>query len=127
MTCSPEPEIQAISTSATDIDKVQYLVLDSSYNGNGEVPEVQNVQCNATGGAFGLAIDGETAYTLEALSLIDKVSILFNNGKTSACAPFDDESTGDCSITFESSTGMAGDLPLLLTAETSGLYVARVH
>ena len=68
--------------------------------------EVQNVQCDATGGAFGLAIDGETAYishdadandikeSLEALSLIDGVSILFNNGKTSGCAPFDDESAG---------------------------------
>jgi len=57
------------------------------------VAEVQNVQCDATGGAFGLAIDGETAYishnadandikeSLEALSLIEEVSILFNNGK----------------------------------------------
>ena len=62
LTCSPEPEIQSISTSATDIDEVQYLVLDSSYNGNGEVVEVQNVQCDATGGTFGLTINGETAY-----------------------------------------------------------------
>ena len=62
LTCSPEPEIQSISTSATDIDEVQYLVLDSSYNGNGEVAEVQNIQCDAIGGTFGLAFDGETAY-----------------------------------------------------------------
>jgi hypothetical protein len=62
LTCSPEPEIQSISTSATDIDEVQYLVLDSSYNGNGEVVEVQNIQCDAIGGTFGLAFDGETAY-----------------------------------------------------------------
>jgi hypothetical protein len=36
----------------------------------------------------------ERLLTLEALSLIDEVSILFNNGKTSGCAPFDDESAG---------------------------------
>jgi len=136
LTCFPEPEIQSISTSATDINEIQYLVLDSSYSGNGQVKEVQNVQCDATGGTFGLSLLGETAYisydanadgikeSLEALSMVDDVSIVFNNGKTSACAPFDGSSAGDFSITFESLTGVNGDLPQL-TAETSGLDGAR--
>ena len=41
LTCSPEPEVQSISTSAADIAEIQYLVLDSSYAGNGVVEEIQ--------------------------------------------------------------------------------------
>ena len=79
---------------------------------------------------------GETAYishdadandikeSLESLPMIDEVSVVFNNGKTTACAPFDGSAAGDFSLTFESLSGMAGDLPLM-TAETSGLEGAR--
>ena len=41
LTCSPEPEVQSISTSAADIAEIQYLILDSSYAGNGVKEEVQ--------------------------------------------------------------------------------------
>ncbi|KAL9189871.1 hypothetical protein ACHAXT_009546 [Thalassiosira profunda] len=136
LTCSPEPEIQSVTTSATDIDEIQFLVLDSSYSGGGEVAEVQRIRCDATGGTFGLLLDGETAYishdadaddikeSLESLPMVGEVSVAFNNGKTSACAPFDGSAAGDFSVTFQSLAGMAGDLPLMI-AETSGLDGAR--
>ena len=50
-----------MTTSATDINKVKFLVIDSSYSGDGEVLEVQRVMCDATGGTFGLSFGGETA------------------------------------------------------------------
>ncbi|KAL7537095.1 hypothetical protein ACHAXR_007582 [Thalassiosira sp. AJA248-18] len=136
LTCSPEPEIQSITTSATDINEIQYIILDSSYSGSGVILEVQNVACDAIGGTFGLLLGGETAYishdadandikeSLESLAMIDEVSVAFNNDKTTACAPFDGSSAGDFSVTFLSLSGLAGDLPLM-TAETSGLDGAR--
>mmetsp|Transcript_25263 Transcript_25263/g.52844 ORF Transcript_25263/g.52844 Transcript_25263/m.52844 type:complete len:1508 (+) Transcript_25263:155-4678(+) len=136
LTCSPQPEIQSVTTSATDINEVQYIVLDSSYTGNGEVLEVQNILCDATGGTFGLSLGGDTAYishdadandikeSLESLTMIDEVSVAFNNGKTTACAPFDGLAVGDFSVTFQSLSGMTGDLPLM-TVESSGLDGAR--
>ena len=136
LTCSPQPAIQTVTTSATDIDEVQFLIIDSSYGGDGEVQEVQRVMCDATGGTFGLSFGGETAYiahdadsneikeSLEYLSAINDVNVDFNNDKASACAPFDGTSAGDFSITFQSVVGMSGDLPLM-TAESSGLEGAR--
>jgi hypothetical protein len=136
LTCDPQPEIQSITTIAADVNEVQYLVLDSSYQGNGEVSEVQRVLCDATGGTFGLSLDGETAYishdydanqikeAIESLSLVDQVSISINNGVSTACAQYDGVNAGDFSITFLSLSGIAGDLPLM-NVETSGLDGAR--
>ena len=137
LTCSPLPEVQAITTSAMDINEIQYLVIDSSFNGNGETFEVQNVRCDATGGTFSLSFGDEAAYishdatasdikeALESLPMINQVSVDFNLGSTTACVPFDGSNAGDFSITFESLSGIAGDLPLM-TAETSGLEGARL-
>jgi hypothetical protein len=134
--CSPKPAIQSVTTSATDINEIQYLIIDSSYSGNGEIWGVQNIHCDATGGTFGLSLGGETAYiahdadsndikeSLESLSVINRVTVDFNNGKESACAPFDGTSAGDFSITFHSLSAMSGDLPLM-KAESSGLEGAR--
>eukprot|EP00804_Cyclotella_cryptica_P021433 CCRYP_005783-RA/>CCRYP_005783-RA protein AED:0.00 eAED:0.00 QI:831/1/1/1/1/1/3/2372/6166 len=136
LACTPQPEIQSITTSAADINEIQFLVIDSSYFGNGEVLEVQRVLCDATGGTFGLSLGGETAYishdddadgikqALESLSIIYEVSVNFNAGGSMACAPHDGINAGDFSITFQSLTGVSGDLPIML-AETSGLDGAR--
>ena len=136
LTCSPQPAIQSVTTSATDINEIQYLIIDSSYSGDGEILEVQRVRCDATGGTFGLSFGGETAYiaydtnsndikeSLESLSVINRVTVDFNNDKTSACAPFDGSSAGDFSVTFQSLSVMSGELPLM-TAESSGLEGAR--
>eukprot|EP00970_Alexandrium_tamarense_P002964 scaffold427_cov103-Alexandrium_tamarense.AAC.19 len=56
--------------------------------------------------------------------MVDKVSIMFNNGMTTACAPFDGSSAGDFSVTFQSLSTIAGDVPLMI-AETSSLDGAR--
>ncbi len=136
LTCDPQPAIQSVTTSAMDINEIQYLVIDSSYNGAGRISEVQNVRCDASGGTFSLSLGGETAYishdadyqsikeSLQSLSAINEVSIAFNNGRDTACAPFDGLSTGDFSVTFLSLSGMDGDLPQM-TAESSGLEGAR--
>ena len=58
LTCSPEPEIQTVTTYADDINEIQYLIIDSSYQGNGIIPETQRVTCDATGGTFGLSLVG---------------------------------------------------------------------
>ena len=136
ITCNPQPEIQSVSTMAADINEVQYLVIDSSYQGNGEVFEIQQVLCDATGGTFGLSFGDETAYishndgveeikeAIESLSMVDQVSVIINNGGSTACLSHDGVNAGDFSITFQSLFGIAGDLPLM-TAETSGLDGAR--
>ena len=136
LTCSPQSEVQTITTSATDIDEVQYLVIDSSYSGNGEVLEVQRVMCDATGGTFGLSLGDETAYiaydadeneikdAVESMTLINQVSIDFDGGVTTACTPYDGSTAGSFTVTFQSLFGIAGDLPLMV-AEMSGLEGAR--
>ena len=136
LTCDPQPEIQSITTFAEDINEVQYLVIDSSYQGNGEVLEIQRVLCDAMGGTFGLSFGGETAYisyndgaeeikeAIESLTVVDQVSVNINNGGSTACSSHDGITAGDFSITFLSLFGIAGDLPLM-TAETSGLDGAR--
>lgn len=136
LTCDPQPAIQSVTTSAMDINEIQYLVIDSSYSGAGRISEVQNIRCDASGGTFSLSLGDETAYishdadsqsikdALQSLSVINEVAIAFNNGRETACAPFDGSSAGDFSVTFQSLTGIDGDLPQM-TAETSGLEGAR--
>jgi len=136
LTCSPQSEVQTITTSAADIDEVQYLVIDSSYSGNGEVLEVQRIMCDATGGTFGLSLGGETTYiahdadendikdAIESMTMINEVSIDFDGGTTTACAPYDGSTAGSFTVTFQSLFGMAGDLPMMI-AEMSGLEGAR--
>eukprot|EP00956_Cyclotella_meneghiniana_P032665 scaffold90658_cov116-Cyclotella_meneghiniana.AAC.2 len=58
LTCNPQPETQSTNTLAA----VLCLVIDSNYNGNGEVLEVQQILCDKTGGTFGLEFDTETAF-----------------------------------------------------------------
>ncbi len=134
--CSPKSGIQSVTTSAADINEIQYLILDSSYSGNGKILKVQNIQCNATGGTFGLSLGGKTAYiahdansndikeSLESLLVINCVTVDFNNGKESTCAPFDGTSAGDFWITFRSLSAMSGALPLM-KAKSSGLEGAH--
>ena len=136
LTCSPRSEVQTVTTSATDIDEVQYLVIDSSYSGNGEILEVQRVMCDATGGTFGLSLGDETVYiahdaddndikeAIESMTMIDQIQIDFDGDTTTACAPFDGSTAGSFAVTFQSLFGMAGDLPLMV-AEMSGLEGAR--
>ena len=50
--CFPSPEKQIVTTSALDINEIQYLVLDSTYGGQGIIFEQQRVQCDASGGYF---------------------------------------------------------------------------
>ena len=125
-----------MTTSAADINEIQYLILDSSYSGNGKILEVQNIQCDATGGTFSLSLGGKTVYiahdadsndikeSLESLSVINCVTVDFNNCKELACVPFDGTSTGDFWITFCSLSAMSGALPLM-KAKSSGLEGAR--
>ena len=136
LTCSPQSEVQTITTSASDLDEVQYLVIDSSYKGNGEILEVQRVMCDATGGTFALTLGDETAYiahdadkndimdAFESMTMVDQVSIDFDGDTTTACAPYDGDTAGSFTVTFQSLFGMAGNLPLMI-AEMSGLEGAR--
>ena len=136
LTCSPQSEIQTITTSASDMDEIQYLVIDSSYNGNGAILEVQHVMCDATGGTFGLSLGDDTVYiahdadendvkdAIESMTIINQVSISFNGNAVTACAPYDGSSAGGFTVTFESLSGVAGDLPSMM-AEMSGLEGAR--
>jgi len=131
--CNSKPEIQSITTSARDINEIQYVVLDSAFKNNGCIAEIQRVQCDATGGFFGLTLAGETAFinydatetmikeALSSLSMIDNVSVTFTNGRSMACQPFSEDEIGDFIITLESA---AGNLPLM-TALTNSLEGAR--
>ena len=78
LTCNPQPETQSTNTLAA----VLCLVIDSNYNGNGEVLEVQQILCDKTGGTFGLEFDTETAF------------ISHDDGA--------EEHAGDFSVTFQS-------------------------
>jgi len=90
--CFPSPEIQTITTSAVDINEIQHIIIDSSYQGHGIVREIQLVQCDATGGIFGLSFEGDIAYishdsneediksSLESLNKIYSVTVSFNQG-----------------------------------------------
>ena len=54
LTCVPNAEIQTVTTSAADFNEIQYIIMDSAYRNYGVVPEEQRVQCDASGGNFGL-------------------------------------------------------------------------
>lgn len=131
--CNSKPEIQTITTSARDINEIQYIILDSSFQDNGVIVEIQRVQCYATGGFFGLTLAGETAFinydatesmvkeALLSLSIFDNVSVTFSNGTTMACQPFSKDNTGGFIVRLESAVG---DLPQM-TALTNSLEGSR--
>ena len=148
LTCSPEPEVQTVTTYADEINEIQYLVIDSSYQGGGIVPETQRVYCDATGGSFSLTLgvggfgggdhDAETTtaffafdadadaikQSFESLDIIDSVSVSVDTSNGAACAPYDGISAGSFTVTFHSLVGIAGDIPLLVP-HTSALEGAR--
>eukprot|EP00957_Ditylum_brightwellii_P101059 7702418-Ditylum_brightwellii.AAC.1 len=96
LSCLPNPEIQKVTTSASDINEIQLLIIDSDYHGEGIISEIQQVKCDATGGTFALTLGGENAYinydadetavkaSLESLTIINEVSIDFNGGTKTA-------------------------------------------
>ena len=114
LTCSPESEVQTLTTYADDINEVQYIILDSSYMGNGVTHETQRVNCDATGGTFGLVIRNETVYFdhdadaisirkgFESLLGVDSVSIQVDSDGGGACAPYNEATgtAGSFSVTF---------------------------
>lgn len=152
LTCSPEPESQTVTTHADDINEIQYLIIDSSYQGNGIIPETQRVTCDATGGTFGLTLvglgagarraragldtEGITAFfpydanaddiqqAFESLDGIDSVSIHVDTPNGAACAPYDGISAGSFTVTFHSLVDLAGNIPPLIP-HTSSLEGAR--
>lgn len=125
--CSPKPEIQRIQTNASDLNEIQYIVIDSRYGGLGIVKEVQRVFCDASGGEFGLGFETDMKYfpydsnedfvkfTIESLAYITHADVSFENGSPHACTP------GGSSflITFHTLHGISGNIPLLKTASAS--------
>lgn len=119
--CSPTLEIQRISTDAPDLNEIQYIVIDSSYKGNGIIPEIQRVSCDASDGEFGLGFDDDIVYipydanedeikqALEKIILIGMVSVSFENDSQLACSP----GSSSFLVRFESMYGMSGDIPLM--------------
>jgi len=126
LSCKPKSEIQTVSTSAGSIHEIQYLILDSNYQGNGLINEIQKVMCDASGGSLGLVFDGERTYmpydadqktikkALESMTNIVEVSVKVNNDSNRACLPHNGINAGDFSITFVSVATMSGDLPELI-------------
>ena len=122
--CSPSSEIQRVTTSATDINEIQYLVLKSNYQGDGIKLERQRIQCDASGGSIGLVFQQNTVFIpydassrvikegLESIDAIKLVSVEINYGDK-ACIPFDGNSAGDFTVTFETLIGIDGDIPEL--------------
>jgi len=125
--CSPISEIQRISTNAPDLNEIQYIVIDSSYQGNGIIPEIQRVSCDASGGEFGLGFNNDIVYipfdaneaeirqSLERIVAIGSVNVSFENDSQFACTP------GGSSflVTFESLHGMSGDIPMMKSISNS--------
>ena len=134
--CAAKPGIQTVTTSAANINEKQYLILDSGYLNNGIQFEVQQVNCYANGGSFGLTFDGKTAFVdydsneslikeaIESLPNVNSVTVNFDGDATAACCPFDVDSCGGFEVTFLSVADKAGDLPLM-TSETNNLEGAR--
>ncbi len=130
LSCSPVPEIQRVTTSAADLNEIQYIVIDSGYGGNGVIQEVQEIRCDATGGEFGLQIFGEIAYiqhdadmngiqtALTSIAIIDSVSVSLEDGTSRACA----QGGARFNVTFQGSGWMNGDVPLMesLTNQLEG-------
>jgi PA14 domain./Fibronectin type III domain./Filamin/ABP280 repeat. len=118
--CPLHPEIQRVSTVATDLREVQYVIINSKYRGNGIVNEVQRITCDASGGYFSIIFNGEYAdipydadgnqikAALESLNAIGSVSVHLEDGSSTAC-----RDGGNFTISFESTIGISGDLPLL--------------
>lgn len=135
LNCTPLSEVQVVTTSSNDVNEVQYIIMDSFYQGGGVVHETQRVQCDASGGNFGLRFEGKVAFidydassneikeALESLININKVTISMDYGSR-ACLPFDGTSTGDFTVTFESVVDITGDLPEM-TVITQNLEGAR--
>ena len=131
--CSPMSEVQVVTTHATDINEVQLVVIDSSYEGD-EVKEVQRVDCDASGGTLALSFKDQFVYiaydassqqikeALESIESVLSITVSMNSG-TTACRPFDGHSAGSFSVTFES-IDIQGKLQLL-GAETNSLDGAR--
>ena len=152
LTCSPEPEIQTVTTYADDINEIQYLIIDSSYQGNGIIPETQRVTCDATfglslvglraggragaGAGAGSDAEGMTAFfpydanadgiqqAFESLDGIESVSVHVDTPNGAACAPYDGISAGSFTVTFHSLIDLAGNIPPLMP-HTSSLEGAR--
>ena len=132
LSCDPSPEIQRVTTSAADLNEIQYIIIDSNYQGNGIIDEIQEVVCDATGGEFGLEFMGETSYiafdadeeeirlALESLMVIDTISVALEDDTSSACV----SGGGRFTITFQSLNGVGGDLPPM-RAITNQLEGAR--
>ena len=106
----------SITTSASDLNEIQYIIVKSEYAGNGLINEVQEVQCDATGGEFVVGVlddfvfichdanEKEIKDTIESMDTIDSVQISFASGFSAACA----EGGGRFNVTFEFLHGLGG-------------------
>nr|AIG55740.1 secreted protein [Thraustotheca clavata] len=121
-------EVQVITSSATSTNEVQLVRLASTYTGPDAV-EVQQVNCDASGGTFTLTFMGLTTAPISAsetstsnikailqeLLPLQQVSVAFVSSQTQACAPCASSGcTGGFTVAFNTVTGAAGAMPLLV-------------
>lgn len=129
--CNSRLEVQTVTTSASNVNKRQYLILDSAYQNNGIVFEIQKVVCSANGRIFGLSFGGKTAFidcgadkfaiksALESLPNINKVSVSFNGNILTICNLYNEYLDGNFFVTFPSVVKIAKKL-------LTKLYLLRV-
>lgn len=111
------------------------MIIDSTYLDEGTVFESHTVTCDAIGGTFGLQMNNEIVYvsfeaddksikaSLETLSIVDSVTVVFSPGLKRACSP---GGIGNFTTFFESGIGPFAMKPLndcLLGAGTIDISV----
>jgi len=138
-------EVQTITTVATVVGttgdwKEQQVIALSTTNTGATTNEIQTIECDATGGTFGLTYEGETAHVaydatdteiksaLEDLSSITTVNVVVNNGIT-ACLPHAGVGgaldAGEFTVEFVSGVKFAGNVAELVPS-TNSLEGGRV-
>jgi hypothetical protein len=128
LTCTADAEVQTVTTvSDAAPNEVQYIHVESTYGG-AQVDDVQTVECDATGGYFGLTFEGETASiawdatqaeiqtALESLNAITSSVVVGAPTGGQACLPHDGTNAGSFTVTFGTGSvvGYEGEMPVLV-------------
>ena len=138
--CSITNDVQVIST-VTDhtVAEVQLLQITDKFVSGADAVEVPTVYCDAEGGSFQLTFAGfstpSIAYdddanaqtiinALQAIDIIDTVSVVFTGGVSQACNMRAGFPLGGFEVTFTAIADMMGNLQTM-TAKTNNLLGSR--
>merc|ERR1711871_1933098 len=132
--CNVTNEVQIVNTTTDSIPEVQMVYINTTYYGTPQ-NATQKVKCDATGGTFKLVFNKDystdlilwdaTAQdienALEAISIINDVTVTMNSPATTACSA---GNMDGFNVVFNDVTNWGGNLPDL-SSVTNNLLGAR--